>query len=373
MGKYAVVTSTATAALCGFKAGDVVEVTPNSRLGQYAHKLVPVTGGSAGRIYGFANDENIQYIRSDKQIKITETFAVGQFVKGNSKADEEFELTTSEMTLGEITTVTDDFFYVKIKEHRYMSFKGRECAIAHKYANMFDLTEPPAVEADDVATEEITTYEGVLTAVKGLDERITKLENGEPVESEEPVPVEPEFKEGDKVRAVKTSFFSYDVKVGETYTVEQTDYRDNTLLLRENGSWIHMKDVELVTQPHFKVGDRVKLLSGGGRYPLLGYVDGEEYVVDTPKYSHSLGDRVLINPEGRGGRGAAKPEQLELVSTVSAPEWLNVGDVVRVDEDGDSYIGKILKNDYSGLPYKVENVLTGEYEWQRKSHVTLIK
>lgn len=429
MKKYAVVTNTVGAALCGFKAGDVVEVTPNSRSGTYSHKLAPVIGGSAGRIYGFANDENIQYIHSDKQLKITETFVVGQFVKGNAKADEEFELTTSEMTLGEITTVTDDFFYVKIKEHRYTSFEGRECAIAHKYANMFDLTEPPAVEADDVETEEITTYEGVLTAVKGLDERITKLEKGEPVESEEPVPAEPGFDEGDKVKVLAKSTFSDDVKEGEIYTVNRIDYRDSTVLLEESDSWIYwkdvvrlqfkagdkvkvvaeshmgsravvgetytvfivdnrdqtimlkeltsspwvrMRDVVRVTEPPFKVGDRVKLLNGGGQYPLYGYADGEVYTISVLDYLHSKGKRIRLEG-GIDGVGFALPEQLEFVSTDSALDWLNVGDVVRVDEDGDSYIGKILETDYTGLPYKVENVLTGEYEWQRKSHVTLLK
>lgn len=62
------------------------------------------------------------------------------------------------------------------------------------------------------------------------------------------------------------------------------------------------------------VGDHVKLLNGGGEYPLSGFRNGETYYIAQLDYLHDGQEKIHIRKIGsdRGG-GFAYPHQLERV------------------------------------------------------------
>jgi hypothetical protein len=67
----------------------------------------------------------------------------------------------------------------------------------------------------------------------------------------------------------------------------------------------------------FKVGDKVRLTSGGNKHPLLGLVTGKIYEVFEPKPKYHVG---TIQIKGGGFSGFAKPDQLEKVSAEEVAE-----------------------------------------------------
>ncbi|MED5047615.1 hypothetical protein P9738_13075 [Bacillus siamensis] len=96
----------------------------------------------------------------------------------------------------------------------------------------------------------------------------------------------------------------------------------------------------------FKKGAKVRLLSGGGDYPLGGFTDGNIYEVSDNAYNHSRG--TLIRIEGGScfrGSGFATPDQLEILSEEEAAEierqqaeeakWAKIGRKVGEYKNGD--------------------------------------
>ncbi|MGP0579147.1 hypothetical protein ACTP13_19370 [Paenibacillus peoriae] len=79
----------------------------------------------------------------------------------------------------------------------------------------------------------------------------------------------------------------------------------------------------------FAKGEKVRLISGGGKNPLNGYANGEIYEVDTPLYvSHDCGHVIQI-VGGDIPQGYAKPEQLAKLT-------IEVGSTVRLTiKDGE--------------------------------------
>lgn len=117
----------------------------------------------------------------------------------------------------------------------------------------------------------------------------------------------------------------------------------------------------------FKEGAKVRLLSGGGDYPLGGFTDGNIYEVSDNAYNHRRG--TLIRIEGGDcfrGSGFAAPDQLEILSEEEAAEierqqaeeakWAKIGrkvgeykngDVVRYDY-GDNEICEVVDDTEEG-------------------------
>ena len=105
----------------------------------------------------------------------------------------------------------------------------------------------------------------------------------------------------------------------------------------------------------FKRGDKVRLKSGGEKFPLSGFSDGGVYTVMNNDFNHSHGKRILI-ADGTEGFGYATPDQLEILSEEEAAEhkkWTQigrevgeykVGDVVAYDLEwfGNSGIGEVV-------------------------------
>lgn len=88
----------------------------------------------------------------------------------------------------------------------------------------------------------------------------------------------------------------------------------------------------------FKNGDKVRLISGGGEHPLIGYKNGKTYQVD----SHGTWgvrdpDKFVRIVGGLVRHGFAKPEQLEFVEEKTEEEAeeseLKVGDYAKFTED----------------------------------------
>lgn len=109
----------------------------------------------------------------------------------------------------------------------------------------------------------------------------------------------------------------------------------------------------------FTDGAKVRLISGGGDYPLRGFDDGREYEVVMTKYAHGEGDRVQIETAA-GKPGYAKPSQLEIITG----DTLKVGDKVEVIDGSKSNYGDFptgtvgeitrINERYAGTPYRVD-------------------
>lgn len=90
-------------------------------------------------------------------------------------------------------------------------------------------------------------------------------------------------------------------------------------------------DAEIeIARAQFTEGDKVRLLSGGGKTPLYGYKDGGVYKVSASKY----GSKLTISG-GESGIGFAEPVQLEKISAeeavkierqqAEAAKWAKIG------------------------------------------------
>ena len=114
----------------------------------------------------------------------------------------------------------------------------------------------------------------------------------------------------------------------------------------------------------FKVGDKVRLLSGGDEFPLYEYFDGEVYEVSVlnedlegdAKGVHQSSGRIEITGGGTD-RGFALPEQIERVEETKAPEF-QVGDKVRLLFGGGDFPLHGYKN---GGIYEFDGIRGGEY------------
>ncbi len=104
----------------------------------------------------------------------------------------------------------------------------------------------------------------------------------------------------------------------------------------------------------FKEGGKVRLVSGGGKFPLIGFKNGEIYEVSDNNFDHpSRGKRIRI--EGGDclrGSGCATPDQLEILTEEEAAEierkqaeearWAKIGRKVGEYKRGD--IARVVDN-----------------------------
>ena len=118
--------------------------SPTYRCGRGAHFMTKDDAGN----YTMSNKEikaafNIVFGTCIKEVKPKEThkFKVGDIVKGNSKSDEKYIVTNSNMTMGKVTHVSNDgdTITIEVLEHKSMTFSdGEEYGVKSKY---FDLVE----------------------------------------------------------------------------------------------------------------------------------------------------------------------------------------------------------------------------------------
>jgi transcription antitermination factor NusG len=167
-----------------------------------------------------------------------------------------------------------------------------------------------------------------------------------------------------------------DKEVGNSYPVESKYFRKAT------DEEVAQAKAELEFA-NFAEGDKVRLISGGGEYPLSGYENGKIYTVKSPKHHHgkTFGYMVQLTG-GSAAHGYAKPKQLEkvtaeeLAQTKAEQKWAKIGrkpgefkkgDIVRVIKcTGAHEIGEIVElakdgaDEYLG---KEGFAFGGEPEW----------
>ena len=147
-------------------------------------------------------------------------------------------------------------------------------------------------------------------------------------------------------------------------TIDNVTYEGTPEELREIVRSFEEAEADVKATPKtnvdFAKGDKVRLLSGGGDFPLRGLVDGGLCTVLNPYYKHTKG--ILVKIETAGGHpGYATPEQLEKVAdspaetlTFEGADYALVsrkaqaGDVVVLTETG----GDVFE---TGKPYAVKD------------------
>src|SRR5690606_13669436 len=101
------------------------------------------------------------------------------------------------------------------------------------------------------------------------------------------------------------------------------------------------EEYEAATDPRnqFAEGDKVRLISGGGEFPLLGFTNGDIYEVDVPRYvGHPSRNGVIKIKTAASKAGFATPDQLEKVSAEEVAEiekWAAIGRKVNEFKRGD--------------------------------------
>lgn len=232
-------------------------------------------------------------------------------------------------------------------------------------------TNPSVEERVAKAEGEIESLKSDVAALKGeaVYERIAASVEAEP---------KPErLKVGDYAKVVNADQHTMDgFSVGDIVEIVESEYGehdvdfyvmslagDNSGYIRKTPEYIVRATDEEVAEAKdaaarakFKRGDKVRLKSGGEKFPLSGFSDGGVYTVMYNDFNHSHGKRIRI-ADGTEGFGYATPDQLEILSEEEAAElkkWAEIGrevgeyktgDVVSYDDDtwfGNSGIGEIF-------------------------------
>ncbi|MFD0129881.1 hypothetical protein ACFVHT_12915, partial [Bacillus subtilis] len=110
---------------------------------------------------------------------------------------------------------------------------------------------------------------------------------------------------------------------------------------------------DAVARAKFKRGDKVRLKSGGEKFPLSGFSDGGVYTVMYNDFNHLLGKRIRI-ADGTEGFGYATPDQLEMLSEEEAAErkkWAEIG-----REVGEYKVGDIFRRNYDGNLFEITRI-----------------
>jgi hypothetical protein len=181
----------------------------------------------------------------------------------------------------------------------------------------------------------IDMKDGNITKVVHNGENYVLVENNEP-------------KVGDLAQRIGGPEFT--LRNGEFYVVTDVLEEIDVEVGHEDG-FRHKDNFNFYRKAEdIKVGDEVRLLEGGGMFPLNGYENGEIYeVVDTDPKHPVEGVIKIYNPDFHD-YGYAKPEQLEVVKVESEEDMQsikpNAGDYVKLTKtfDDDSLtVGKIYK------------------------------
>lgn len=165
----------------------------------------------------------------------------------------------------------------------------------------------------------------VLTVIKRLDpDRVTLSVNGESAiaRDEEFVVLEPVTAEPDSLAVGEYARFVLDgvsvMRTGdivEILAVDTSTVPYHTKRLTDGKvAWTQAKKIVRATdeevakaaaakdpRSQFAAGDKVRLVSGGTKWPLSGFEDGGIYTVDSPINSYHKGTRVEIKTGGLSG------------------------------------------------------------------------
>ncbi|WED89386.1 hypothetical protein PXG99_09975 [Bacillus velezensis] len=143
----------------------------------------------------------------------------------------------------------------------------------------------------------------------------------------------------------------------ETMDGKYTEWRSEASLVRATDEEVAEAKDE-AARAKFKKGAKVRLLSGGGKLPLIGFKNGKIYEVSDNNFDHPRrGKRIRI--EGGDcfrGSGCATPDQLEILTEEEVAEierkqaeeakWAKIGRKVGEYKRGD--IARVVDNKCAG-------------------------
>ncbi|UUT18420.1 hypothetical protein [Bacillus velezensis] len=161
-------------------------------------------------------------------------------------------------------------------------------------------------------------------------------------------PITEEARVGDYVEVLTDdkSSIPFEVRLITGQNVGDTVWAREFALVRATDEEVaEAKDA--AARAKFKEGAKVRLLSGGGKFPLIGFENGEIYEVADNNFDHTKrGKRIRI--EGGDcfrGSGCATPDKLEILSEEEAAEierqqdeeakWAKIGRKVGEYKKGD--------------------------------------
>ncbi|AOO61087.1 hypothetical protein BBJ33_05965 [Bacillus velezensis] len=144
----------------------------------------------------------------------------------------------------------------------------------------------------------------------------------------------------------------------ETMDGKYTEWRSEASLVRATDEEVaEAKDT--AARAKFKRGDKVRLLSGGGDYPLSGFENDKIYEVLYNNFNHPKGKRIRI-ADSTERFGYATPDQLEILSEEEAAEierkqaeeakWAKIG----------RKVGEYKKGDIAKLTIRSGDIFFGE-------------
>ena len=164
-------------------------------------------------------------------------------------------------------------------------------------------------------------------------------------------PITEEARVGDYVEVLTDdkSSIPFEVRLITGQNVGDTVWAREFALVRATDEEVaEAKDA--AARAKFKEGAKVRLLSGGGPYPLRGFENGKIYEVGYNNFDHPEGKRIRIVGDAERF-GYATPDQLEILTEEKAAEierqqaeeakWAKIGRKVREYKNGD-----VVRYDY---------------------------
>ncbi|MEK4178524.1 hypothetical protein NSQ61_02860 [Aeribacillus sp. FSL K6-1121] len=206
-------------------------------------------------------------------------------------------------------------------------------------------------------SDELVLFRAIETADKDIEKRVAELERRlSAIERQSE-----RLKVGDYARVVGDTYYgditenqiveiTCDLNEDGLHRIELLDGSDYDYARPSALEKITDEEVDEYMRSQFKKGDKVRLVSGGDKFPLFGFYDGEVYEVDDNNCEHGAGpfDKLIRIVDKDGGHGYARPDQLEKVDFEELkfaelgrkPGEFKKGDIVRVI---DSCGGRLIK------------------------------
>ena len=226
---------------------------------------------------------------------------------------------------------------------------------------------------------ELVLFRAIETADKDIEKRVTELERRlSAIERQSD-----RLKVGDYARVVGDTFHGY-IKENSIVMIASDLDEDglHKIELLDGSDYDYARPSSLekytgyndeIERSKFKKGDKVRLVSGGDKYPLWGFYNGEVYEVDGNNCEHDEGPyyKLIRIVDKDGGTGYARPDQLEKVDFEELkfaelgrkPGEFKKGDIVRVIDSCGGHLIKGGLYEISGHKGSTEYVTLDGMDW----------
>ena len=187
-------------------------------------------------------------------------------------------------------------------------------------------------------SDKLVLFRAIETADKDIEKRVAELERRlSAIERQSE-----RLKVGDYARVVGDTYYN---DITENQIVEIASYLDEDGIYkielldgsdydyaRPSSLEKYTEHIDEVERSKFKKGDKVRLVSGGDKFPLYGFYDGEVYEVVDNNCEHGEGPygKLMRIVKKDGEHGYARPDQLEKVDIGRKSGEFKKGDIVRV-------------------------------------------